>query len=468
MSKPMALRAQHFGATFMLGAIVLGVMAFHANASRSVLAAQTPYLRAALVPASAQMTVGAIAAFSVDSIYTDQNGQVSHVSPATINWKPVGATVASYSGVSVVLKAAAASSGNLSVDITYSGLSAHADAPLKIVAAAPPAPKPTPAPTVGPAPSPTPPNATPGPLSDADTARLGTMVTIFRPATPTNSTPLVSLPTLGCLEKNLGARFADISSGKTAPTAADHNAAAGCFTGTDPLPAILAPISPDQIVQLPIVDSVTIAEITKQSVTHLGGQTRNAFHLSGTGTPNASIYLYVFSDPLVVQTKVSASGAWDYLLETSLPAGNHQAYAIIEKDAGNFVRTAAAAFAIPAQRTPKAAVPDAPSPWWGAPIKWQNLATLRIAYATGSGVMALMAIIIFVRLRRGRRARRPGSLPQAPTLVMPATTPVATIMPAQSEAAAAATVEAIVNAPVHLNGAPGGSVDPTYPHDPQS
>lgn len=58
----------------------------------------------------------------------------------------------------------------------------------------------------------------------------------------------------------------------------------------------------------------------------LSGQTKNNIKISGIGPVNTQIYIYIFSDPIIVSVKTNSKGEWSYVLEKSLDKGNHKIY----------------------------------------------------------------------------------------------------------------------------------------------
>jgi hypothetical protein len=417
-------------------------------------ATQLSVLSGVITPATWQGPLGSSAPFGLDTIYTDQFGRPSHVTPASVNWhSPFGAALPN-GGSTTVFNAGAVGAGQLIADITYNGFSAHPSAQVKVTApttvstATPPTPTPTPTPvpvtSTSPATSPTP---APLPVSAADATRLAAMPTIFRPAAPTNSDPVVNIPTLSCLEIALGkVRFSEISSGKSQPTAAERKLAAACFSGAEPIPSVLAPIAPANLTDLDsTTDIVSLTNIENHTTTTKNGKTVKGLLLSGKGSPNSSIFIYVFSDPLVLRAETDSQGSWNYVLETPLKAGKHEVYAVAEKDAGNFVRTSAVPITIAAA---------APGSQDGSLVVEGKWSTAQIGFAAGAGALVLAAFGVLFTIMRRRRpvavqtpdtvhstsnaASAPGPLPGLIQPNVPAATPPADpVTPAPAPSATA-------------------------------
>jgi hypothetical protein len=414
-------------------------------------ATQAPKLTASIAPNTWQGPVGSSQTFTVDAIYVDQYGRQSHVGPANPSsfvWHTSLGALSTASGPSTVLSAgSAAGSGAIGAEVSYSGLTAQATAAIKVT---PPtsttssttnttspsnvSPSPTPAPTTATGSDTT-------PISRSDAARLATMPTIFRPTQPTNSNPVVSIPTLSCLEKKVGAtRFSEISTGKSEPTAAERKLSATCFTGPEPIPAVLAPVAPTHINELEQThDLVSVASAKNTRVTNNEGKQITGVLVSGKGAPNTSIFIYIFSDPLVLRAQTDAKGAWSYVLETPLKPGNHEVYAVAEKDAGTFVRSSALPISI------AAAAPGSQTGSLVIETKWSAAQVGFIALAILM-VLASIIVVIVIGLRRRRPIGTPAGATAAPT----------TLTEAAPASASASTPAATTSVPV-----PGQTFHPT-------
>lgn len=369
---------------------------------------QAPTLTSTITPSSWQATVGQTSTFSVDTIYTDQYGRKSHVSPTAPNvltWHSSIGSLGSNAGTSTVLRAGATpGQGLLMTDITYNNLTVHAQIPIKIVAAASTTTNPTatPKPSISPSPSPaTSPPSTTTTATTSDSTRLATTPTIFRPETATNSKPVVGLPTLSCLEQKIGqVAFEQISSGKTRPTAEQRRLAVECFSGSQAIPAVLAPVAPTHIQEVERASNnlITVSGIKNTTITNSEGKKVAGLMVSGKGAPNTDVFIYVFSDPLVLRAQTDNQGIWSYILETPLKPGKHEVYAVAEKDAGSFVRTSAVPISIAAA---------APGSQDGNLIIERQWSTAQIGFMAIAFLLVLAAGGVTVTLlRRHLRGRR--------------------------------------------------------------
>ncbi|HEX3082623.1 MAG TPA: hypothetical protein VHQ86_05260 [Candidatus Saccharimonadia bacterium] len=402
-------------------------------------ATQAPKLTVTVNPNTWQGIPGATAAFNLDAQYTDQYGRTSHVSAQPINWfvtPPSLGTVAPNGGPSTLFTAGTAlGTGGVGVSASYAGLNATGGAQIKVVAATSggsgttnPSPTPTPPPTPSSTPPPgtTSPTPSPSPVSAADAARLSSMPTIFRPADPTNSDPVVAIPTLSCMEKAVGAvRFAEISGGKSQPTAVERKLAAACFSGPEQIPAVLAPVAPSTITDVPKTTGgdVSVGSIKNQTTTSADGKKITGLLITGTGAPNSDIYIYVFSDPLVLRAQTDSQGKWSYVLENPLKSGHHEVYAVAEKDSGNFVRTSAVPIQVAAA---------APGSQDGTLVVEGAWSTAQIGFAGGAGLLVVAALFVLFRVmrRHGVSSNVPAAAPMsAPESAPAAPAPATVVMP---------------------------------------
>jgi hypothetical protein len=455
-------------------------------------ATQAPILSGVISPNNWQGALGSSAPFALDTMYTDQYGRQSHVSPLSVNWHSTLGAALPNGGSTTVFTAAAVGTGTLMAEFTYNGLAASVSAPVKISSATTNSggsnPTPKPAPTPSPVPGttasnsgPSFPTPTPVPVSAADATRLAAMPTIFRPVAPTNSDPVVNIPTLSCLELALGkVRFSEISTGHSQPTAAERKLAASCFSGAEAIPSVLAPVSPANLTDLVSTsDIVSLTSINNHSTTSKDGKSVKGLLLTGKGSPNSSIFIYVFSDPLVLRAETDSQGAWKYVLETPLKDGKHEVYAVAEKDAGNFVRTSAVPITIAAA---------APGSQDGSLVVEGKWSTAQIGFAGGALILVLAGIgVLFSILRRrnsapaapaesvhssSNAASAPGPMPGLIQPTVSATTPpVAVPAPPAPPVApvSASPVEAPASTPPVSNPfAPTPAPAPVAPPEPAS
>jgi len=59
--------------------------------------------------------------------------------------------------------------------------------------------------------------------------------------------------------------------------------------------------------------------------------------ISGFGPINSLIFLFLYSDPIMVYTETDSNGMWNYILEAELEDGNHEIYVASVDRAGNII-----------------------------------------------------------------------------------------------------------------------------------
>ncbi len=400
-----------------------------------------PTLTANIAPTSWQTLPGGQKNFAASGIYTNQNGNqypiTSTSSGAAFTWDTDAGSLSPNGAPSISLTAGQ-KTGNLHLGVTVSinGLVQHAVAAIIVTApsttgttSASPTPVPKTSPALTPAPAnPSQPKSTSGvggtpPLTAAETKLLTATVTIFRPATSSNSAPIIAVPILGCLKAKLGTSYTAISSGQTQPSADDRQLSLGCFSGSERIPAILAPVSPSHVTELPEEKAIlTIGSIKNQTVANKQGDKVVAILLGGTAAPNSSVFLYFFSDPMVLRAETDSRGQWSYVLQNPLKPGKHEVYAVAAKDSASFVRTSAIPISIAAAAAGSQDGSLVIEPRWQA---------AQVGYVAGAVLMVLTAIFLMFRLRRRRTpvtlvsaVSAPMVTGVAPALIQPAT-PVA-------------------------------------------
>ncbi|MDF2460943.1 MAG: hypothetical protein K0S68_346, partial [Candidatus Saccharibacteria bacterium] len=364
-------------------------------------ATQSPRITATINPAGWSAVYNQSATFTAYAIYVDQFGrQFTTPTGTTIKWVTAAGTLSYPDKPSTILTARnAPGSYTLNLHVSFNGVSATAIAPVKITtstANTTNTTSPTPTPTASPAPIP-PTEEIPKEISAAEATRLATMPTVFRPTEPTNSKPTVAIKTLSCLEQKVGKeRFSEISSGQSAPTAEERRLIAKCFSGPDKIPAALAPVPPASVNDLkPESGLVTMDGLRNHTITNDKGDKVETILVTGTGAPNSSIFIYIFSDPMVLRAETDSQGKWSYVLQNPLEPGKHEVYAVAEKDANTFVRTPA----VPVQIA--AAAPNSTDGSLVIESTWQPT---QIAFAGGAALMVIGALVLLLRLRRRKPA----------------------------------------------------------------
>jgi len=87
---------------------------------------------------------------------------------------------------------------------------------------------------------------------------------------------------------------------------------------------------PEDLKKAPI--SIVLA--TEKADVRMQDEKKGKVKLFGKAEPNTTIYLYIFSDPIVASVKTDAQGNWEYELDKELDAGQHEVYVAVKADDG--------------------------------------------------------------------------------------------------------------------------------------
>lgn len=111
-----------------------------------------------------------------------------------------------------------------------------------------------------------------------------------------------------------------------------------------------------ELVKAPVSKKLNIDEA---KVTMLDSE-KGKVTLKGKANPNTTLFLYIFSDPIIVSIKSDDEGNWSYTLDNPIESGEHEVYIAIKNDKGEisersealnfFVGQAAAASEADAQK----------------------------------------------------------------------------------------------------------------------
>jgi hypothetical protein len=386
---------------------------------------QQPTLTAAMGPEPLHGAPGDNLQFSVSGVYTNQIGvqyPVTNANGATFQW---GSSAGQFS--SPITQTSTLTVGNypagtyrVGVLITMDGLQKPLTAAFTVDPPNTTGIAPSSSGTPLPSPTATPPAPTSAPIPNLTPAQIQVLEktpTIFRPPQPTNADPVVPVQVLGCIQSTLGSAYSSISNGTSAPSISDRLKADACFSGSNKIPSVLAPVNPSQISTLVSNNQIVTVSSTIKNETIQNGSTKvKAIVLSGTGTPSSDIFLYVFSnDPMVLRAQTDSQGHWSYVLENPLKPGQHKVYAVSQSASNNFVRTSALPFAV-------AAAAGGSSD--GNLVVQNKYSSAQIAYVAGAILLVIVGIFMLFRVRRNtRRLVTTSAGPAAGSIVMPQTTP---------------------------------------------
>ena len=236
----------------------------------------------------------------------------------------------------------------------------------------------------------------------------------------------------------MGTRFKAISGGTDAATSEERLDGSKCFSGSERIPSTIAPVEPTRIAEVQATTSiVTLASAKNEIITNKTGDKISAILLTGTGAPDSDVFVYIFSDPMVLRAQTDKTGKWNYVLQNPLKPGHHEIYAVAAKDSNTFVRTSAVPVSIAAAATGSQD---------GSLVIESRWKPAQVAYAGGAVLMIIVAIFLLFRIRRSGHAISPGNA----DMVHPGTLPAAELIHPVGEAVmpVPATEATTVSAPV--------------------
>jgi len=142
-------------------------------------------------------------------------------------------------------------------------------------------------------------------------------------------------------------RYKAIASGKSRPTDSELTKIQTCFALVSYiLPTNFAPVDPVKVKNLGSDKVITISKPINVTKKDAYGNKKETLKLSGKAKSKSTVYLYIFSDPLVITTSADSDGNWQYTLEDPLNPGNHEVYAVVDKGDGSYKRSDPMSFII--------------------------------------------------------------------------------------------------------------------------
>lgn len=227
--------------------------------------------------------------------------------------------------------------GMVKVKIQYSGATKYLTIPIEVKSPDAPLPPPT---------SNTTTNTTNTTNTSPTTAKTNTTnntsTTVIAPPT-TIQTPTVQ----DCVASAIGLeRFTAINTATVRPTPEEIEKIKICFASSNyVVPSNFAPVAPTGIKKLPIVKTVKINSLENEKrITD--NVEKNVLRFIGTAKPNSIVFIYVFSDPLVLTTTTDGEGNWEYVLEDPIEPGNHEVYSVVNRGDGVYERSDALSFTL--------------------------------------------------------------------------------------------------------------------------
>lgn len=186
------------------------------------------------------------------------------------------------------------------------------------------------------------------------------------------------------------------------------------------VPANLAPVAPAKVKQLPETIEVSINSIKTEGT---GSDQKIVF--SGRAKANQQVFIYIFSEPLVLTAQANKDGQWSYTLEDPLASGEHEAFIAVEKNSSEAARSAGSVFGIQAV----AATPDNPT---GLSLLIEQQKSQPISlyiFSTLAMIVLSFGLLLIIRHKRHNALHGTELLPAA-NEVMPPPAPIAPPPPA--------------------------------------
>ncbi|MBA2279271.1 hypothetical protein H0V99_02445 [Candidatus Saccharibacteria bacterium] len=284
--------------------------------------------------------------------------------------------------------------GNVVIRVKYGGKEALLSLPIVVKSPDSPLPEPGTSNTDSSTTSPT-------TTSDPATA-VSTPETVQRQATLQNN-PIAQ----DCVISALGeARFTAINTGASRPTLEEIKKFNVCFASSNYiLPSNFSPVVPLTIKELQKNNQLVLNKLENTTKENETG-TVDVLKIGGKAAPNSLVFVYIFSDPLVLTTTTDSNGNWTYLLEDPIESGEHEVYSVVDRGDGVyersdpvsfFIGTAEAADANPGGLSLRLAEEATPAQ--------SNRSMLLYAAATGLlVVLVLTALLLTLRRRKAKPA----------------------------------------------------------------
>lgn len=206
-----------------------------------------------------------------------------------------------------------------------------------------------------------------------------------------------------CLKQSVGDdRYADFVATIAKPTYTEMKRAWACFEQTKfVIPTNWAPVKPEEVKNLPKdPKKAKIQAISNTKSKSSDGSQKDAILLRGTSLPNSDVFIYVFSEPLVLATQTDSDGNWSYTLENPLEPGQHEAYVTVNGGDDNYVASEPIVFSIARAESSDQNPQGASLLLSNSQNTWQNNYLLYGAILVG---LALIFVLFYVKRRLAQK-----------------------------------------------------------------
>lgn len=338
---------------------------------------QQPKLQVRISPNGWEGSTNVSVSFKGSAVYVDEYGKSFDVtSLANFRWGTTRGSIRADKSAATYYSGPAAGLGAVGMGAEYKGVKAQVQVPVRVHEAA------------AAAPAPAEPVSTPSPMPSEKEP-------IAAPGTPVTS--YISTDIENCiLERIPRPRFVEIRHGRVVSSLEERVMISDCYAHRGIVPARFAPVAPEEVLNLPAAPAEVLSVLPAKGVRRTDGEghVRRGLKFSGKAEPGKDIFIYIFSEPLVLKAQADKSGNWEYILQNPLKPGKHQVFVTMERVPKEFVRTEPLLIEV------ARAAESADNPQGGGLELAQSSRQAEIRYALAALLLVLVSIRIVFRMRR--------------------------------------------------------------------
>lgn len=206
-----------------------------------------------------------------------------------------------------------------------------------------------------------------------------------------------------CLTQSIGeTAFSEINSGKRTPSNDEKVKGESCFAKLQSDQLKFLPRPSEEIPFLEEdTDTINLSGIKEETKEIKGKGLGGKLTFSGVGPANSVIYIYIYTEPIVVTTKTDENGDWVYELDQPLEGEKHIAYATVKTSSGKSVRSSVFDFTVVAADEGKQVFLEQEDVSQDVRSKFMRLAILTVGFA----LFAVVTIVVvnFLRLAKNKK-----------------------------------------------------------------
>lgn len=226
---------------------------------------------------------------------------------------------------------------------------------------------------------------------------------------PTTTATITASPTIqnptaqDCVISAIGKdRFTQINTGQIRPTPVEIEKFKLCFaTSNYVVPSNFAPIAPTTVKELKQVNTISVTKLQNETKT-IDNIDKKVLKISGKASPSSVVFIYIYSDPLVLTTTTDGNGNWEYTLEDPIEPGNHEVYSVVNRGDGVYERSNPLSFVMGTAEAAQANPDGLSLRLVGNATPAQSQKSL-VFYIVGSITVLVFAIVLFAISLRMRR-----------------------------------------------------------------